>query len=151
MAWDKAGHYAVTNATIIYDNIPPDAPVITSPANGLITKSADISVAGTNSNDAVKVTIVATSKAYDVVPSGNSFSKTPVRIEDNKATEIYAIAYDDDRADIVVDWKSDVDPSDKDMRIHAGQLADYLRVTGASRGALVYMTPGVIRWVTPRQ
>jgi ATP-dependent exoDNAse (exonuclease V) beta subunit len=64
---------------------------------------------------------------------------------------IDAIAYDGDRADIVVDWKSDVNPSDKDMRVHAGQLADYLRVTGASRGALVYMTPGVIRWVTPRQ
>ncbi|MFZ5682455.1 MAG: UvrD-helicase domain-containing protein [Pseudomonadota bacterium] len=67
------------------------------------------------------------------------------------AGRIDAIAYDGDRADIVVDWKSDVDPSDKDMRIHAGQLADYLRVTGASRGALVYMTPGVIRWVTPGQ
>ena len=67
------------------------------------------------------------------------------------AGRIDAIAYDGDRADVVVDWKSDVDPSDKDMRVHAGQLADYLRVTGASRGALVYMTPGVIRWVTPRQ
>lgn len=67
------------------------------------------------------------------------------------AGRIDAIAYDDDRADIVVDWKSDIDPSDKDMRVHAGQLADYLRVTGASRGALVYMTPGIIRWVTPRQ
>lgn len=67
------------------------------------------------------------------------------------AGRIDAMAYDGDRADIVVDWKSDVDPSDKDMRVHAGQLADYLRVTGASRGALVYMTPGVIRWVTPRQ
>jgi CRISPR-associated exonuclease Cas4 len=34
------------------------------------------------------------------------------------------------------------------MRVYADQLADYLRVTGAPRGALVYMTPGVIRWVT---
>jgi len=67
------------------------------------------------------------------------------------AGRIDAIAYDDDRADIVVDWKSDVNPSDKDMHVHAGQLADYLQVTSASRGALVYMTPGVIRWVTPRQ
>ena len=67
------------------------------------------------------------------------------------AGRIDAIAYDGDRADIVVDWKGDIDPSDKDMRVHAGQLADYLRVTSASRGALVYMTPGVIRWVTPRQ
>ncbi|MGY3621962.1 hypothetical protein ACVJGD_008158 [Bradyrhizobium sp. USDA 10063] len=54
-------------------------------------------------------------------------------------------------ADIVVDCKSDVDPSDKDMRVPAGQLADYLRVAGATRGVLVCMTLGVIRWVRPRQ
>jgi CRISPR-associated exonuclease Cas4 len=80
---------------------------------------------------------------YDVLED----RRTPAAL----AGRIDAIAYDSDRADIVVDWKSDVDPSDKDMRVHAGQLADYLRVTGASRGALVYMTAGVIRWVTPRQ
>ncbi len=67
------------------------------------------------------------------------------------AGRIDAIAYDGNGADIVVDWKSDIDPSDKDMRVHAGQLEDYLRVTGAPRGALVYMTPGVIRWVTLRE
>ena len=48
---------------------------------------------------------------------------------------------------MVVDWKSDVDPSDADIRFHAGQLEDYLRATGAPRGALVYMTPGLVRWV----
>jgi len=37
------------------------------------------------------------------------------------------------------------------MRVHAGQLEDYLRVTGAPRGALVYMTPGIVRWVTPSE
>ena len=66
------------------------------------------------------------------------------------AERIDAIAYNGNRADIVVNWKSDIDPSDKDMRVHAGQLEDYLRVTGAPRGALVYMTPAVIRWVTLR-
>src|SRR3546814_13696941 len=45
------------------------------------------------------------------------------------AGRIDAIAYDGDRADIVVDWKGDIAPSDKDMPVHAGQLADYLRVT----------------------
>jgi hypothetical protein len=50
-------------------------------------------------------------------------------------------------AEVVVDWKSDVDPSDADIRLHAGQLEDYLRVTAAPRGALVYMTPGLVRWV----
>ncbi len=48
------------------------------------------------------------------------------------AGRIDAIAYDGDRADIVVDWKSDVDPSDKDMRVHAGQLADFRMMVSLS-------------------
>jgi CRISPR-associated exonuclease Cas4 len=66
------------------------------------------------------------------------------------AGRIDAIAYAGDRAEVVVDWKSDVDPSDADIRWHAGQLEDYLRATGAPRGALVYMTPGLVRWVAGR-
>ncbi len=34
------------------------------------------------------------------------------------------------------------------MRDHASQLEDYLRVTGAPRGAVIYMTSGIVRWVT---
>lgn len=63
------------------------------------------------------------------------------------AGRIDAIAYAGDRAEVVIDWKSDVDPSDADISLHAGQLEDYLRTAGASRGALVYMTPGLVRWV----
>jgi CRISPR-associated exonuclease Cas4 len=63
------------------------------------------------------------------------------------AARIDAIAFKDGRADVVVDWKSDIDPSDKDMEFHAQQLSDYLRATGANRGALVYMTRGLVRWV----
>ena len=63
------------------------------------------------------------------------------------AGRIDAIAYGGGRAEVVVDWKSDVDPSDADIRLHSGQLEDYLRATGAPRGALVYMTPGLVRWV----
>jgi len=63
------------------------------------------------------------------------------------AGRIDAIAYDGDRAEVVVDWKSDIDPAETDMRLHAGQLEDYLRATGTLRGALVYMTPGLVRWV----
>jgi hypothetical protein len=66
------------------------------------------------------------------------------------AGRIDAIAFSGERADVVVDWKSDIDPSEDDMHLHAGQLEDYLRVTGAARGALVYMTLGVVRWVTIR-
>jgi ATP-dependent exoDNAse (exonuclease V) beta subunit len=64
------------------------------------------------------------------------------------AGRIDAIAYSGNRAEVVVDWKSDIDPSEADVRAHAGQLEDYLRATGAQRGVLVYMTAGVVRWVT---
>ena len=64
------------------------------------------------------------------------------------AGRIDAISYGEDDATVVVDWKSDIDPTEADMRIHAGQLEDYLRATGAGRGALVYMTVGRVRWVT---
>ena len=65
------------------------------------------------------------------------------------AGRIDAVAYDGERADVVIDWKSDFDPSETDMRLHAGQVQQYLWATGASRGALVYMTPGIVRWVWP--
>jgi ATP-dependent exoDNAse (exonuclease V) beta subunit len=59
-----------------------------------------------------------------------------------------AIAFEGDQIEVVVDWKSDIDADETDIRLHARQLEDYLRATGALRGALVYMTPGVVRWVT---
>ncbi len=64
------------------------------------------------------------------------------------AGRIDAIAYAGDVAEVVIDWKSDVAPGEADMRLHAGQLEDYLRATGAARGAVVYMTPGIVRWVS---
>jgi len=64
------------------------------------------------------------------------------------AGRIDAIAYEGDHTEAVIDWKSDVDPDETAMRRHARQLEDYLRATGTARGALVYMTLGVVRWVT---
>ena len=64
------------------------------------------------------------------------------------AGRIDAIAYEGDHTETVIDWKSDIDPDETAMRRHARQLEDYLRATGAVRGALVYMTFGVVRWVT---
>jgi CRISPR-associated exonuclease Cas4 len=65
------------------------------------------------------------------------------------AGRIDAVALDSGRVAVVLDWKSDIAPTEEDVRIHAGQLADYLRTTGADRGALVYMTLGIVRWVEP--
>jgi ATP-dependent exoDNAse (exonuclease V) beta subunit len=58
-----------------------------------------------------------------------------------------AIAFEEGEASAVVDWKSDIAPTAEDMRLHAGQLRHYLAAARARRGALVYMTPGTVRWV----
>ena len=60
---------------------------------------------------------------------------------------IDAIAFEEGQAATVLDWKSDVSPTESDVKLHALQIRDYLEATGAARGALVYMTPGVVRWV----
>lgn len=53
----------------------------------------------------------------------------------------------------VIDWKSDVQPSDETVRAYRGQIQAYLDATGASRGLLVFATSGAIVQVapTPRQ
>jgi ATP-dependent exoDNAse (exonuclease V) beta subunit len=66
------------------------------------------------------------------------------------AGRIDAIALEGGQRSVVLDWKSDIAPTEQDMRDHAGQLSDYLRATGGPRGAIVYMTSGLIRWVTLR-
>lgn len=58
-----------------------------------------------------------------------------------------AIAYENDQAEIVFDWKSDVAPDETTIEEHANQLGAYMAVTSAKRGALVYMTTGSVRWV----
>lgn len=63
------------------------------------------------------------------------------------AGRVDAIAFDGDRPDGVIVWKSDINPSEAEMRGYASQLEDYLRATGATRGALVYMTAGSVHWV----
>jgi CRISPR-associated exonuclease Cas4 len=50
---------------------------------------------------------------------------------------------------VIVDWKSDVDPSDADVAGHARQLSDYVRAMGADRGLLIYMTSGVAMTLRP--
>jgi CRISPR-associated exonuclease Cas4 len=54
-----------------------------------------------------------------------------------------------DNGDLVVfDWKSDVAPSESSRLTYREQLGQYLRVLGAQRGAVVYMTSGRIDWIT---
>jgi hypothetical protein len=58
-----------------------------------------------------------------------------------------AVAFEGNRPSVIVDWKSDIAPEPAIVALHAAQLRDYLRASGAARGALVYMTPGIVQWV----
>ncbi len=59
-----------------------------------------------------------------------------------------AIAITEGRVDVVVDWKSDLEPSARTRADHMGQLSDYLRILGASRGAIVYLSRDEVVWTT---
>jgi CRISPR-associated exonuclease Cas4 len=58
-----------------------------------------------------------------------------------------AIAFEASVAVVAFDWKSDVAPTKDDHDVYASQLLEYLELTGAEKGAVVYMTSGEIRWV----
>jgi CRISPR-associated exonuclease Cas4 len=58
-----------------------------------------------------------------------------------------AVRYQDSRARIVFDWKSDVSPETATRAAYAHQLAQYVQALGADRGAIVYMTTGQIDWI----
>ena len=61
-----------------------------------------------------------------------------------------AVALTDGKIEIVLDWKSDVDPSASDRAAHAAQVAEYVHATSARKGAVVYMTGRHIEWVRLR-
>ena len=67
------------------------------------------------------------------------------------AGRVDAVAIDEGRADIVIDWKSDVAPTETTIAKQRAQLSQYLAVTDTERGALVYLTTGQIRWVTSQE
>jgi ATP-dependent exoDNAse (exonuclease V) beta subunit len=47
----------------------------------------------------------------------------------------------------VLDWKSDVSPNQEDRSEHITQLNDYLTLTGAPKGAIIYMSLGEVVWI----
>jgi hypothetical protein len=59
-----------------------------------------------------------------------------------------AIALVDGLASVVLDWKSDIAPTSEDTQAHAAQPRRYMTAVGVERGALVYMTSGVVHWIT---
>jgi len=58
-----------------------------------------------------------------------------------------AVFIENDHGKIVIDWKSDVEPSDADIALHAAQLRIYMRTIQVNRGALVYLSTGGVHWL----
>ena len=55
--------------------------------------------------------------------------------------------YGDGRPELVVDWKSDVDPTPEVVAQYRGQVRAYLRATMAREGLIVFMTSGRVERV----
>lgn len=61
-----------------------------------------------------------------------------------------AIAFDDQgRPEIVVDWKSDISPSQQTLAHYRQQVGAYLALTGAKLGLIVLMSSAVVLKVVP--
>ena len=71
--------------------------------------------------------------------------------EEASAGIVDAIAFDADGApQVVIDWKSDVYPSPETLEHYRAQVRAYLDMTGAGRGLVVAVTPGVVHPVARR-
>jgi exodeoxyribonuclease-5 len=55
-----------------------------------------------------------------------------------------AMAFDQGKADVVVDWKGDLRPSAQTVGMYKAQVGDYVKMTGANRGLIVFMSTGSV-------
>ena len=68
--------------------------------------------------------------------------------EEATAGIVDAIAFDaDGTPQVVIDWKSDVDPSPETLEHYRAQVRAYLDATGAERGLVVAVTSGTVTQV----
>ncbi|WP_312183434.1 UvrD-helicase domain-containing protein [Massilia timonae] len=65
-----------------------------------------------------------------------------------RAGVVDAISFDSTgNPDVVVDWKSDVAPTDATLAHYRAQVGSYLQMTGARRGLIVLATSGKTIWI----
>ena len=81
-----------------------------------------------------------------LVPEFTVYAATTTDTYEEAAAGIVdAIAFAADGApEVVIDWKSDVDPSPETLEHYRGQIRAYLDMTGAERGLIVTVTSGGI-------
>jgi ATP-dependent exoDNAse (exonuclease V) beta subunit len=53
------------------------------------------------------------------------------------------------RVDLIIDWKTDVNPTTQQIDLYRDQMRDYLAATGAAEGLLVFVTSGQLVRVGP--
>ena len=69
--------------------------------------------------------------------------------EEAMAGIVDAIAFDaDGKPDVVIDWKSDVNPAPETLEHYRAQVRAYLDMTGAERGLIVAVTTGAVHSVS---
>ena len=80
-----------------------------------------------------------------LVPEFPIYSSTETDTHEEATTGIVdAIALDEDGApQVVIDWKSDVDPAPETIDHYRAQVRAYLEVTGAKSGLVVLATKGI--------
>jgi CRISPR-associated exonuclease Cas4 len=83
----------------------------------------------------------------NTVPEVPIYGRLPGADERLVSGRADAVRYRGGRPETVFDWKSDVAPEAGTRRAYAQQLAQYVHVLGAERGAIVYMSTGQIQWV----
>ena len=65
--------------------------------------------------------------------------------EEAAAGIVDATAFDaDGKPEVVIDWKSDVDPAPETVEHYRAQVHTYVEMTGAERGLVVFVTSGVV-------
>ena len=55
----------------------------------------------------------------------------------------------DNNVEVVIDWKSDVEPTAEVVKLYREQVGDYLAATGGKNGLLVFVTSGRVERVLP--
>ena len=79
-----------------------------------------------------------------LVPEFAVYAAADMGVHEEAAAGIVdAIAFDaDGKPEVVIDWKSDVDPAPEIVEHYRAQVHAYLEMTGAERGLVVFMTSG---------
>ena len=131
-----------SRATVLIEEL--DLPVAEDPAQGLAPSELAQCVVRS-----LAIPEVAALRPR-LVPEVPVYAIEPTEKSEIVSTGIAdAIAFGPDgSADVVVDWKSDVDPTPKTLEHYGEQVRTYMEMTQAHRGLIVAVTSGAVYPVT---